>query len=113
MHETPGGPESTPDDEPLGVPLMVSGQQTSLSPGFVGTHPAATAAFVASPESQSSFRGLPACSAQSDSVSESAFCLHGTLVPPLELDELDGNGLPHEPPSHFALPVHGVVLRDG
>jgi hypothetical protein len=61
--------------------LIVSGQQTSLSPGFVGVQPASTAVEVC-PGSQSSLRGFPDWPAQSVSVSAPGFCVHGTVVGP-------------------------------
>jgi hypothetical protein len=61
------------------MPLTVVGQQTSLSPGFVGVQPAATAASVCA-ASQSSLRGLLGEPAQSSSVSAPAFCLQATVV---------------------------------
>lgn len=108
----PDDPE-VPDDEPSGTPLTVTGQQTSLSPGFVGVHPAATAVAV-SAALQSSLRGLPVCSAQSGSESAPAFCVQGTEPPPDDdvLDELLGKGAPQDPDSHFAVDEQGCVERD-
>jgi len=108
-----GGPESTPPDAPelpelppVAVPLTVSGQHTSLSPGLVGVQPAATARSVWDPESQSSFRGLPGCAAQSASVSELGFCRHASVpVPPV------AKGFPQDPSSQLPVPVQGCGRR--
>lgn len=103
--DVPDVPEDVPDELPSVVPLTVIGQHTSLSPGFVGLQPAATAISVCS-GSQSSFRGRSACAEQSGSVSAPGFALHGTVFDPVP------PALPHEPDSHAPLPEHDCALRD-
>lgn len=69
-----------PETLTSGFPVMDVGQQTSLSPGFSRTQPVATASFACWSVSQSSFRGLPDCDAQSFSVSEPSFCRQSTVA---------------------------------
>jgi hypothetical protein len=85
------------------LPETERGQHTSLPPGFVRVHPAATAAAV-SDALQSSLRGLPGLSAQSLSVSAPGFCAHAS-APPLPV----GIGAPQEPEEHEPDAVQGWV----